>query len=146
MTTPSDQGHDSYLPLLIVFVLVAGMMAAIAVPNVYAAVQRSKQKRTMSDMRSLATALGEFQAEHGGFPADSRGLEAAWARLAPRYITDPPARDGWRRRYRYEAPATPGSDLAPWFRISSAGRDGIFQGPTNNFARYFDCDIIYEGS
>src|ERR1051325_11334509 len=40
------------------FVLVAviGILAAIAIPNLLHATQRSKQKRTMADVRSISTA------------------------------------------------------------------------------------------
>src|SRR5438270_13990627 len=37
-------------------VAVIGILAAIAIPNLLTAMQRSKQKRTMADMRTIATA------------------------------------------------------------------------------------------
>src|SRR5258708_18874749 len=41
---------------LLIVVAIIGILAAIAIPNLLIAVQRSKQKRTMADMRSIATA------------------------------------------------------------------------------------------
>ena len=40
---------------LIVIAGALGILAAIAIPNLYEAQQRSKQKRTMADMREAAT-------------------------------------------------------------------------------------------
>src|SRR5436309_8291808 len=41
---------------LLVLVRSIGILAAIAIPNLLTAMQRSKQKRTMADMRTIATA------------------------------------------------------------------------------------------
>jgi type IV pilus assembly protein PilA len=41
---------------LLIVVAIIGILAAIAIPNLLTAMQRSKQKRTMADMRSIATA------------------------------------------------------------------------------------------
>ena len=41
---------------LLIVVAIIGILAAIAIPNLLTAMQRSKQKRTMADMRSVATA------------------------------------------------------------------------------------------
>src|SRR5213076_3437685 len=41
---------------LLIVVAIIGILAAIAIPNLLTAMQRSKQKRTMADIRSIATA------------------------------------------------------------------------------------------
>src|SRR5881394_65381 len=41
---------------LLIVVAIIGILAAIAIPNLLTAMQRSKQKRTMADMRTMATA------------------------------------------------------------------------------------------
>ncbi|MDQ6799248.1 MAG: prepilin-type N-terminal cleavage/methylation domain-containing protein, partial [Acidobacteriota bacterium] len=40
---------------LLIVVAIIGILAAIAIPNLLTAMQRSKQKRTMADMRTIAT-------------------------------------------------------------------------------------------
>src|ERR1017187_4807090 len=41
---------------LLLVIAIIGILAAIAIPNLLNALQRGKQKRTMADMRTLATA------------------------------------------------------------------------------------------
>ena len=60
-----NQKGFSLIELLIVVVII-GIIAAIAIPNLLNAVQRGKQKRSMSDMRALATAIEAYAVEEGG--------------------------------------------------------------------------------
>ena len=48
---------------LVLFAII-GILAAIAIPNLLTAMQRSKQKRTMADMRTVATALEAYGTDH----------------------------------------------------------------------------------
>ena len=41
---------------LLIVVAIIGILAAIAIPNLLTAMQRSRQKRTMADMRTIASA------------------------------------------------------------------------------------------
>ena len=41
---------------LLIVVAIIGILAAIAIPNLLTAMQRAKQKRTMADIRTIATA------------------------------------------------------------------------------------------
>src|SRR5437762_10551472 len=46
----------------LVVVAIIGILAAIAIPNLLTATQRSKQRRTMADIRSLAVAAEAYAA------------------------------------------------------------------------------------
>src|SRR5450755_3312548 len=54
---------------LLIVIAIIGILAAIAIPNLLNAVQRGKQKRTMADMRSMATAIGSYNADYNAYPA-----------------------------------------------------------------------------
>jgi len=41
---------------LLIVVAIIGILAAIAIPNLLTAMQRARQKRSMADMRTIATA------------------------------------------------------------------------------------------
>src|SRR5258708_12701627 len=87
---------------LLIVVAIIGILAAIAIPNLLIAVQRSKQKRTMADMRSTATAwearatdVNRYNAAgtFAGLTVDFSGnLTSA---LTPTYIKNVPLKDGW---------------------------------------------------
>lgn len=104
------------------FVLVAiiGILAAIAVPNMLTAMQRAKQKRTMADTRSLATALESYATRENHYPNPDQ-LSSA---LVPEYIKVLPSRDGWGTPFRYECwPAGACTN----YGISSAAADKTFE-------------------
>src|SRR5215471_2765260 len=91
---------------LLIVIAIIGILAAIAIPNLLNAVQRGKQKRTMADMRSLATAVEAYAVDNNNYLAatclpgvfttygtvmDTNSLSS----LSPTYIGNPPRIDGW---------------------------------------------------
>src|SRR5438552_5232167 len=54
---------------LLIVVMIIGIIAAIAIPNLMTAIERARQKRTMADMRNLATAWEARDVETGRFNA-----------------------------------------------------------------------------
>ena len=117
--------------VLVLAVPVAGILAAIAIPNYLTAVQRSKQKRTMVEIRTIATDAEAHANAHGQYPK-----------------TVEPRSDGWDHPLRYEClPAADGQGCAG-YAIASAGKDGVFEqqsnaGYTQGGTTKFDCDIVY---
>src|SRR6476660_5345415 len=53
---------------LLIVIAIIGILAAIAIPNLLNAVQRGKQKRTMSDMRTMATAIEAYAVDNNVYP------------------------------------------------------------------------------
>src|SRR5437870_6346829 len=88
---------------LLIVVAIIGILAAIAIPNLLTAMQRSKQKRTMADMRTIATAwearatdLNKYNA--AGTCSQPTGAVTVGdlnAYLAPTYVKTFPVKDGW---------------------------------------------------
>ena len=135
---------------LLIVIAIIGILAAIAIPNLLNAVQRGKQKRTMSDMRALATAVEAYAVDNNVYPtaACNAGLFTSgtentlatnsFTNLTPTYIAQPPKTDGWGRFMGYALSGAAGD-----YRIRSSGRDGatgtINCGTTTNF----NDDIVY---
>lgn len=126
----------------VILVAIVVLICAIAVPNLRSALQRDRQKRSVTAMRSLGAALESYRASTGGYPASEGGGAAALASLAPREMSAPPLQDGWHRPFSYIAVAQAGATLPTTYTLISYGKDGIYQGFQNEITRYFDCDLI----
>jgi type II secretion system protein G len=135
---------------LLIVVTIIGIIAAIAIVNMINAIQRAKQKRSMGDMKSIATAVDAYATDFNYYPAaagytlpsglslPTATLGAAAAALSPTYVRVMPLSDGWNSFFLY------GSSAARTdFAVRSAGADGTpdaspVWGPTTNF----NADII----
>lgn len=146
---------------LLIVVAVIGILAALLIPNLLDALQKSKQKRTVGDMRITGTALMSWltdvasAAAAGGaatvspFPTGFGSVVTADALrniLVSQYIQEIPVVDGWKTNYDYYL------DLANVLRpnvmaIHSYGRDAIKEtGPftvTGFDPTDYDRDIIW---
>src|ERR1700680_5248555 len=87
---------------LLIVVAIIGILAAIAIPNLLTAMQRSKQKRTMADMRTIATArearatdINRYNAAGVAVPTASVTIGNLTTFLSPTYVKTFPQRDGW---------------------------------------------------
>ena len=138
---------------LLIVVAIIGILAAIAIPNLLTAMQRAKQKRTMADMRTIATAwearatdVNKYNAAGAiSLPTVVLGNTTMTTILSPTYIKSLPPRDGWGNDWKYVADQNFGSaTAAQQYGILSFGRDGIIQSaPVGSSTTNFDCDIIY---
>jgi type II secretion system protein G len=134
---------------LLIVIAIIGILAAIAVPNLLNAVQRSKQKRTMGDMRALATAVEAYHVDNSAFPSaacsggeyTALGLvldAASFSSLAPTYIASVPVRDGWGHFLAYNV-----NNGFSKYNIISFGRNGASDSPACGTTTDFNEDIIY---
>lgn len=112
--------------LLLLLALEAGLL--LSLPE-FGAVERSRQKRTMSDMRSAMTAIESYAAEERAYPATS-SMEDLARLLEPSHVRLLPRTDAWGHPLRYEAwkerPESPGPDA---YFLASPGKDGAWQVP-----------------
>ena len=136
---------------LLIVVAIIGILAAIAIPNLLTAMQRSRQKRSMADIRSLATAWEARATDINEYTV--AGAAATWpattgnyvtsklaAALEPTYIKKAPDKDGWGTQL-----AAGVSTDGQAYSIESYGKDktnaaeAVGGGPTTKF----DADIVF---
>ena len=137
------------LVVILVGTAIAGIVAAIAIPNLLTAMQRSKQKRTMADIRSIASAVEAYAVDHKRYPdaIDVNGLNSS---LSPTYIRFVPVMDGWGHPMHYDAWSSQGGTSKDAYAIGSGGKDGVFVHdklqdylPDPHSTKNFNDDIVY---
>ncbi len=133
---------------LLIVVAIIGILAAIAIPNLLTAMQRSRQKRTMADMRTIATAwearatdVNQYTAAGISWPATGSPASSLTTMLSPTYVKNVPVYDGWSNTIAVGM--TPNS-----YAIQSSGADKSKTTTTTSTSaaittQNFDCDIIY---
>jgi general secretion pathway protein G len=159
MKISRNQKGFTLIELLIV-VAIIGILAAIAIPNLLTAMQRSKQKRTMADIRSVATAWEAYATDYNAYTAAGAASTVStltWGcfktytydslsvHLSPTYIRNTPKNDGWNYGFDYavdDVTAQAGQEYA----IRSRGKDNKEDSVTSYSAgprNVFECDIVY---
>lgn len=134
---------------LLIVVAIIGILAAIAVPNLLNALGRARQKRTMADMRTIATAwearatdLSRYSAAGANITWPAIGLDASDVNtlLTPTYTRKIPLYDGWATMFRV-------GYTQESYAISSFGADKVQSFSATSLTQVmttnnFDCDII----
>lgn len=95
-------------------------VAGALIEELQVAAERSRQKRTMADMMTLATALEARATDTNNYPK-SGSIDELAKLLEPAYVRQTPKKDGWSSEYRYI-----GSSDGLHYRIVSAGPDKAF--------------------
>ncbi len=133
---PSSCRGFSLVELLIV-VAVIGLIVAIAVPNLLNAIQRSRQTRTISDLRSISNGLGIYHQDYSKFPiAASLGAFTDVSEDLVPFIGQVPTDDGWQNTFQYR------SDVDT-YTLASFGSNLLVDQPwTSGPTSYFDDDIV----
>ena len=137
---------------LLIVVAIIGILAAIAIPNLLTAMQRSKQKRTMSDMRAIATSWEARATDFNKYNAagwtqltSNVSLAAIVTHLTPTYMRTMPTRDGWQNNFEFNMDSPVNDAVAAQrYQIISYGKDGVFAAGNDGATTNFDCDIGYE--
>jgi type II secretion system protein G len=135
---------------LLVTVAIIGILVAIAVVNYRAAIDRARQRRSMADMRGIATALESYAADLDRYPPSAAftlppdlslptdNMLVARPYLQPTYMRLVPVTDGWNSWFLYGTTAAR-TDYA----LRSTGVGGIPQDdPAYGVSTDFTNDII----
>ena len=141
---------------LLVVVAIIGVLSAIAIVNYMVALDKSKQKKTMADMRAIAVAWESRATDRGSYSAAGQGPAFLWPAepitgteletiLTPTYIRPMTRRDGWGFEFEYALDSAVGGETGgSIYAIRSPGRDGLFQDQyTSRTTNRFECDIVY---
>lgn len=86
---------------------------------------RSNVKRTMADLRSIATALEAYSTDYDAYPA-AESFEELIRQISPTYLREVPTTDAWDTPLRYEAWSNDGG-RPQHFGLASAGADREFE-------------------
>jgi hypothetical protein len=157
-------------PVLMLLVLGGPLSAKISIQNLLTAMQRSKQKRTMADIRSMATAWESRATDENTYgtvvypsykgprrssvnesvfvwPTDHEVSYAQMKKmLVPRYIEKLEVHDSWGFKYEFAVLSPTSAGGPDGYALRSPGRDGKFEGVTykpNNETTDPDADVVY---
>ncbi len=151
---------------LLIVVAIIGIIAAILIPNLLDALQKSKQKRTVADIRDAGAAWFSWLTDQVSAAAagssqtldfsDFSQILTADELMSSLYVSESmfytrhvPERDGWARsfEYRWSRDVTSATVMG----IRSLGRDGA-EGPNDSGGQYstgpfltsdYDQDIVW---
>lgn len=145
---PRQKGM-TLLEILVVMGIIA-ILAGMAIANYFGALTRAKQKRTVSDIRTIALAwearaneTHSYVSAGYSYPVDNPITYATLKQLlVPAYTKTLPEVDGWGRPLQFAA--VPDTEGRGTYSIRSAGRDGIYaESYTLGMTNDPDCDIVY---
>lgn len=146
-------GRGFTLVEMLVVLGVVGVLSAIAIAQYGNAMNRTRQKKSMADIRAVAIAWESRASDHGrynaaafDYPSVPYDTVDVIAHLTPTYIKTLPTGDGWSNPFDFAADQIVGATAeAQSYAIRSRGRDNIAEGPTYTSltTTRFDCDIIF---
>lgn len=132
---------------LLVVVAIIAILASIAIMAYLSSIDKARQRRTVSDMRTIALAWESRASEMQSygiagydFPDTPVTYDALHTALSPTYSRVLPQYDGWGRPFEFGVGPGPKQ-----YAIRSAGRDGVMDAAEIVAGEVDDpdCDIIY---
>ena len=123
---------------LLIVVAIIGIISAVALPNLLNAIDKSKQKKTMSDLRSIGTAVEAYATDTAVYPQSMANWVALKPIIDPYFIRMPPDADGWSNQWDAATTAN-GTD----YTLASYGKDGIPGLRPGGRTTDFNCDIVF---
>jgi len=127
---------------LLIVVAIIGIIAAIAIPNLLAAINRGRQKRTMADIRTIGTAVEAYATDFNFYPKVAAGLSTASLQnyITPTFIKRLPDNDGWNNAIQWVGDSGAGTS----YTLYSGGKDGTVDSAwVNHAVTDFNNDIVF---
>lgn len=119
---------------MLVVLVVIGLIAAVAIPQVMHLLGGAKSKAAKIQLETLSQSLSHYQLDIGAYPTSEQGLKALWQAPGPlpawngpyvrreQQLTDP-----WGKPFTYRAPGEKGP-----FELVTLGADGVPGGSGEN--------------
>lgn len=143
---------------LLIVIAILGIIAAILLPNLLDALQKGKQKRSMSDLKIMGTAMMAWLTDQagGGAAAGQNTVDLSQIPpvtlgeleevLVPQYLQELPGRDAWSEPYDlFLDVADPQGELVLGAR--SLGRDRAAEGDQYPVGAFdptdYDRDLVW---
>jgi len=123
---------------LLIVVAIIGIIAAIAIPNLLNAINRGRQKRTMADMRTIATGIEQYEVDNNFYPT-ATDIATIAPFLEPTYVKRIPRQDGWNITFAIDSSNNE-------YTIISYGKNHTADGSTytpGTRTTSFNADIVY---
>jgi prepilin-type N-terminal cleavage/methylation domain-containing protein len=145
---------------LLIVVAIIGIIAAILIPNLLDALQKAKQKRTVSDMKLIGLSWMAWLTDQVGAAAAGQSeADLVWGNLTdisheeleqllvPVYTPELPALDGWK--FPYEFGLSDDLEVPLPMAIRARGTDAEFDGEEYNQGAFvttdYQQDIVWAG-
>jgi general secretion pathway protein G len=123
---------------LVAGTIVATLVAALVIPNLLNAMNRGKQKRTMSHLRKIGSAIEEYHADYKSYPVgSSTTLSGIQTELARSHIYNLPLQDCWGGEFLYN------SDGKTYTVISSGKDQKLDRRTVRGMIEQFNNDIVF---
>ena len=121
---------------LLIVVAIIGIIATIAIPGLLNAVDRGKQKRTMSDLRVLGNAVETYSIDENHYPITGSINDLA-TQINPDYLNKAILSDGWRNQLSV-------SSTQSQYTVCSGGKDGgVCTADAGGPTHFFNDSITY---
>lgn len=121
----SAQQGFTLMEMLVVLVVI-GLIAAVAIPQVMRLLESAKSKAARIQLETLSQSLNYYQLDTGGFPTTEQGLKALWqspgqneAWSGPYVRQERQLLDPWGHAFVYRSPGQDGD-----YDLISLGSDG----------------------
>lgn len=102
---------------IMLVVVIIGLLATVAITAFGGRTEAVRRQTTMSQLRSIKSALEQYNGQYATYPANLGALAAG----AEKFLERLP-KDGWKNDFIYIYPGSSGDPERP-FDLASAGRD-----------------------